>query len=55
MSPEAKGQMAGTDTKGNFTVSSSPHVRSKESISKIMWSVVAALVPAAAFGDIISG
>ena len=50
MSPEAKGQMAGTDTKGNFTVSSSPHVRSKESISKIMWSVVAALVPAAAFG-----
>ena len=33
-----------------LTVSSSPHVRCNESIPKIMWTVVAALVPAAAFG-----
>lgn len=33
-----------------LTVSSSPHVRCNETIPKIMWNVVAALVPAAAFG-----
>ena len=33
-----------------LTVSSSPHVRCNETVPKIMWSVVAALVPAAAFG-----
>lgn len=33
-----------------LTVSSSPHVRCNESIPKIMWTVVATLVPAAAFG-----
>ena len=33
-----------------LTVSSSPHVRCNESITKIMWTVVATLVPAAAFG-----
>ena len=54
MSPEAKGQTIGKDAKDmqelNLTVSSSPHVRCNESIPKIMWNVVAALVPAAAFG-----
>ena len=52
MSPEAKGQTIGKDAKDmqelNLTVSSSPHVRCNESIPKIMWNVVAALVPAAA-------
>lgn len=32
-----------------FIVSTSPHIRSEESISKIMWSVNAALAPAALF------
>lgn len=32
-----------------FTVSASPHIRSDESISKIMWSVNLALAPAAIF------
>lgn len=32
-----------------FTVSSSPHIRSEESISKIMWNVNLALAPAAIF------
>lgn len=54
MSPEAKGQTIGKDAKDmqelKLTVSSSPHVRCNESIPKIMWNVVAALVPAAAFG-----
>ncbi|ERT56459.1 RnfABCDGE type electron transport complex subunit D [Megasphaera vaginalis (ex Srinivasan et al. 2021)] len=54
MSPEIKGQTNGAGASGTqevrLTVSSSPHVRCNESISKIMWSVVAALVPAAAFG-----
>ena len=54
MSPEAKGQTIGKDAKDmqelKLTVSSSPHVRCNETVPKIMWSVVAALVPAAAFG-----
>ena len=54
MSPEAKGQTIGKDAKDmqefTLTVSSSPHVRCNETIPKIMWNVVAALVPAAAFG-----
>ncbi len=54
MSPEMKGQTIGKDAKNmqelKLTVSSSPHVRCSETIPKIMWSVVAALVPAAAFG-----
>jgi electron transport complex protein RnfD len=33
-----------------FTVSASPHIRSEESVSKIMWTVNAALTPAAIFG-----
>ncbi|NMM61340.1 RnfABCDGE type electron transport complex subunit D [Clostridium sp. P21] len=33
-----------------FTVSASPHIRSEESVSKIMWTVNATLVPAAIFG-----
>lgn len=33
-----------------LTVSSSPHIRAEESISKIMWSVNLALAPAAIFG-----
>jgi electron transport complex protein RnfD len=33
-----------------FTVSASPHIRSEESISKIMWTVNATLAPAAIFG-----
>lgn len=35
-----------------FTVSTSPHVRSSESISKIMWTVNLALAPAAIFGAV---
>lgn len=54
MSPEAKGQTMGKDAKDmqdfKLTVSSSPHVRCTETIPKIMWNVVAALVPATAFG-----
>ncbi|MBV4419421.1 RnfABCDGE type electron transport complex subunit D [Clostridium tyrobutyricum] len=44
--------MAETELTKNkiFTVSSSPHVRCEESISKIMWSVNIALAPAAIFG-----
>lgn len=41
-----------TDSKidlGALTVSTSPHIRSEESISKIMWTVNAALAPAALF------
>lgn len=34
---------------GTLTVSASPHIRCDESISKIMWSVNAALAPAALF------
>jgi electron transport complex protein RnfD len=34
---------------GTLTVSTSPHIRSEESISKIMWTVNAALAPAALF------
>ena len=33
----------------NFTVSASPHIRCDESIAKIMWTVNAALAPAALF------
>lgn len=33
-----------------FTVSASPHIRSEESVAKIMWTVNATLVPAAIFG-----
>jgi electron transport complex protein RnfD len=33
-----------------FTISASPHIRSEESISKIMWNVNLALAPAAIFG-----
>lgn len=54
MSPEAKGQTNGKDAKDmqeiKLTVASSPHVRCNETIPKIMWNVVATLVPAAAFG-----
>lgn len=54
MSPEAKGQTNGKDAKDmqefKLTVASSPHVRCNETIPKIMWNAVAALVPAAAFG-----
>lgn len=54
MSPEAKGQTNGKDAKDmqeiKLTVASSPHVCCNETIPKIMWNVVAALVPAAAFG-----
>lgn len=35
---------------GLFNVSTSPHIRSNESVSKIMWTVNIALVPAALFG-----
>lgn len=43
MSAEAKMEI------GTLSVSTSPHIRSEESISKIMWSVNAALAPAALF------
>ncbi|AZV56137.1 RnfABCDGE type electron transport complex subunit D [Clostridium sp. AWRP] len=43
--------MAEAQIKKNiFTISSSPHVRCDESVSKIMWSVCLALTPAAIFG-----
>ncbi len=34
---------------GSFNISASPHIRSDESISKIMWTVNLALAPSAAF------
>ncbi|MBC2580354.1 RnfABCDGE type electron transport complex subunit D [Clostridium sp. DJ247] len=37
-------------TENLLTVSASPHIRSEESIAKIMWSVNIALAPAAIFG-----
>jgi len=43
MSAEAKVEVS------TLTVSASPHIRSEESIPKIMWSVNAALAPAALF------
>ena len=43
MSTEAKIELE------NLMVSASPHIRCDESISKIMWSVNAALAPAALF------
>jgi len=44
MNSEIKGQ------EKIFTISASPHIRCKESISKIMWNVNLALAPAAIFG-----
>lgn len=38
-----------------LNVSASPHIRCQESTSKIMWSVVAALTPAALFGIYLFG
>lgn len=38
-----------------LNVSASPHIRSQESTSRIMWSVVAALTPAALFGIYLFG
>lgn len=38
-----------------FFVSSSPHIAKKESISAVMWTVNAALIPAGAFGIYIFG
>ncbi len=40
---------------GIFTVSASPHMLSNESIPKIMWTVVIALLPAVIFGMVIFG
>jgi Na+-translocating ferredoxin:NAD+ oxidoreductase subunit D len=45
-------QTENSDNKIRLTVSSSPHIRSTESISHIMWHVVLALMPAAVFGII---
>lgn len=44
MNSELKGQ------DNIFTVSASPHIRSEESVTKIMWNVNLALAPAAIFG-----
>jgi electron transport complex protein RnfD len=38
------------ENEGLYTVSASPHVRSSETIQKIMWNVNLALAPAAIFG-----
>ncbi|MEA3328484.1 MAG: RnfABCDGE type electron transport complex subunit D [Candidatus Omnitrophota bacterium] len=40
---------------GKLIVSSSPHIRSKESVSRIMWSVIAALMPAVLTGLYVFG
>lgn len=39
----------------NFIVSGSPHIHKKESISRIMWTVVASVIPAGIAGVIIFG
>ncbi len=39
----------------NFIVSSSPHIRSGETIQSIMFNVILALIPAAAYGVYIFG
>lgn len=50
------GDMAITENKKEMLlVSHPPHVRSGESVAKIMWSVVAALAPAAAFSVYLFG
>ena len=41
--------------KNNFIVSGSPHIHNKESVSRIMWTVVASLIPAGIAGVIIFG
>ena len=41
--------------KSNFIVSGSPHIHDKESIHRIMWTVVASLIPAGIAGVIIFG
>lgn len=38
-----------------FTISSSPHIRDKESVSKIMWTVVISLIPALSVGIYVFG
>ncbi|MEA3560627.1 MAG: RnfABCDGE type electron transport complex subunit D [Candidatus Omnitrophota bacterium] len=40
---------------GKLIVSSSPHIRSKESINRIMWSTAAALMPAVGMGLYVFG
>lgn len=41
--------------RSNLIVSGSPHIRNKESVSKIMWAVVISVIPAGAAGVIIFG
>ncbi len=41
--------------KSNLIVSSSPHIHKKASVSRIMWTVAASLIPAGAAGVIIFG
>ena len=41
--------------KNNLIVSGSPHIHKKESVSRIMWTVVLSLIPAAVAGVIIFG
>lgn len=41
--------------KSNLIVSGSPHIHKKESVSKIMWTVVASIIPAGIAGVIIFG
>ena len=44
-----------TNAMNNLLVSSSPHIRARESIPSIMWAVVAALIPAGIFGIVLYG
>lgn len=41
--------------KENFIVSSGPHIKSGESLEKIMWTVVAALIPSGVWGVYVFG
>lgn len=52
--PKAKDKPKGFE-KPDFIVSVGPHIRSKDSISKIMWITVAALLPAAGWAVYIFG
>ena len=41
--------------RNNFIVSGSPHIHKQESVSRIMWTVVASIIPAGVAGVIIFG
>ncbi|MFP4056312.1 MAG: RnfABCDGE type electron transport complex subunit D [Candidatus Brocadiia bacterium] len=53
--PDAPPEAASPEPSQPFLVTAAPHVRSAESIPRIMWTVNAALVPAVAWGTYVFG